>query len=311
MPTSPRRARAAARLAALLASALLAGCAANAATPRAAANDPDRKDWVQIFNGKDLNDWDIKFAHHPLNENFNNTFRVENGLLEVRYDKWTGFKGEFGHIFYKKPFSYYIVAAEYRFVGEQVTGAGPGNAWAIRNNGIMVASQSAESKGFDQDFPISLEVQLLGGLGKGPRPTGNLCTPGTNVVMKGVLVTRHCTNSTSKTYDGDQWVRVEAMVLGDSTVKHIVEGDTVIEYDKPQMGGGSANNLKPGVMQAGKLISSGYITLQAETAPIDFRKVEVLNLEGCTDKRADNYKNYFVKSDNSQCLYNGRPAPTR
>jgi hypothetical protein len=304
MPSSRRTTRAPLRAAALLAAALLAGCAANTASQGASAtNDPNREDWIQLFNGKDLNDWQIKFAHHPLGDNFNNTFRVENGLLEVRYDKWTGFNGEFGHIFYNKPFSYYIVATEYRFVGEQVTGAGPGNAWAIRNNGIMVASQSPESMGLDQDFPMSIEVQLLGGLGKGPRSTGNLCTPGTNVVMEGKLVTRHCTNSTSKTYDGDQWVRVEAMVLGDSVIKHIVEGDTVLVYDKPQEGGGSANNMKPGVMQPGKLISSGYITLQAETAPIDFRKVELLNLEGCTDPKASNYKTYFVKSDNTQCRY--------
>jgi hypothetical protein len=304
MSTSRRTTRAPLRAAALLAAALLAGCAANTASQGASAtNDPNREDWIQLFNGKDLNDWQIKFAHHPLGDNFNNTFRVENGLLEVRYDRWTGFNGEFGHIFYNKPFSYYIVAAEYRFVGEQVTGAGPGNAWAIRNNGIMVASQSPESMGLDQDFPMSIEVQLLGGLGKGPRSTGNLCTPGTNVVMEGKLVTRHCTNSTSKTYDGDQWVRVEAMVLGDSVIKHIVEGDTVLVYQKPQEGGGSANNMKPGVMQEGKLISSGYITLQAETAPIDFRKVELLNLEGCTDPKASNYKTYFVKSDNSQCTY--------
>jgi hypothetical protein len=304
MPSPRRTTRAPLRAAALLAAALLAGCAANTASQGASAsNDPNREDWIQLFNGKDLDDWQIKFTHHPLGDNFNNTFRVENGLLEVRYDRWTGFNGEFGHIFYKKPFSYYIVAAEYRFVGEQVTGAGPGNAWAIRNNGIMVASQSPESMGLDQDFPMSIEVQLLGGLGKGPRSTGNLCTPGTNVVMDGKLVTRHCTNSTSKTYDGDQWVRVEAMVLGDSVIKHIVEGDTVLVYQKPQEGGGSANNMKPGVMQEGKLISSGYITLQAETAPIDFRKVELLNLEGCTDPKASNYKTYFVKSDNSQCTY--------
>jgi hypothetical protein len=304
MSSSRRTTRAPLRAAALLAAALLAGCAANTASQGASAtNDPNREDWIQLFNGKDLNDWQIKFAHHPLGDNFNNTFRVENGLLEVRYDRWTGFNGEFGHIFYNKPFSYYLVAAEYRFVGEQVTGAGPGNAWAIRNNGIMVASQSPESMGLDQDFPMSIEVQLLGGLGKGPRSTGNLCTPGTNVVMEGKLVTRHCTNSTSKTYDGDQWVRVEALVLGDSVIKHIVEGDTVLVYEKPQEGGGSANNMKPGVMQPGKLISSGYITLQAETAPIDFRKVELLNLEGCTDPKASNYKTYFVKSDNTQCTY--------
>jgi hypothetical protein len=236
-----------------------------------------------------------------LNDNYLNTFRVEDGLLKVRYDKWTSFNGEFGHIFYKQPFSYYLVAAEYRFVGNQVTGAGPQLAWALRNNGIMIHGQSAESMGLNQDFPISLEVQLLGGLGKGPRPTGNLCTPGTNVHFGDTLITRHCTNSTSKTYDGDQWVRVEALVLGDSLIKHIVNGDTVLTYRKPEMGGGAANNTKPGVLVNGKPIAEGSISLQAETAEIDFRKVEILNLKGCMDPKAKNYKRYYIKSDPASC----------
>jgi len=153
---------------------------------------------------------------------------------------------------------------------------------------------------------MSLEVQLLGGLSDGkPRPTGNLCTPGTNVHFGDTLITRHCTNSTSKTYDGDVWVRVEALVLGDSIIKHIVEGDTVLVYRKPEMGGGAANNMKPGVKVDGTPISSGTISLQAETAPIDFRKVELLDLEGCTDPKASNYKRYFVKSDPASCTYAG------
>jgi glucose/arabinose dehydrogenase len=258
-------------------------------------------DWMPLFNGKDLKDWDIKFAGYPVGENFRNTFRVEDGMLKVRYDQWTSFSGEFGHIFHKKPFSYYIVAAEYRFVGEQVTGAGPDVSWAIRNNGIMVHSQSATSMGLKQDFPISLEVQLLGGLGRGTRTNGNLCTPGTNVVMNDKLVTTHCINSNSLTYDGDQWVRVEAMVLGDSVIKHIVNGDTVLTYFKPQMGGGNANNTNPGVLVNGQLLSSGYITLQAETAPIDFRKVEIVNLVGCMDPKSPSYRAYFVKADPAAC----------
>jgi hypothetical protein len=290
-------------LASLLA---LAGCASVRPGGAERPNDPDAKEWVQLFNGRDLADWDIKFKGQPLGVNLNDTFRVEDGLLKVRYDKWTGFKGEFGHIFHKRPFSHYVVAAEYRFNGVQVTGAGPQYAWALRNNGIMAASQSAESMGLDQDFPISLEVQLLGGLGNGrPRTTGNLCTPGTNVVMNGKLHTAHCTNSTSQTYEGDQWVRVEALVLGDSIVKHIVNGDTVLTYTKPQMGGGGASNLKPGVYQDAKPITEGYISLQAETAEIDFRKVEVLELKGCTDPRATNYKRYFVTSDPAACRYAG------
>jgi len=269
--------------------------------PSTTINSADAGDWIQMFNGKDLSGWDIKFAKHELNDNYLNTFRVEDGLLKVRYDKWTAFNGEFGHLFYKQPFSYYLVAVEYRFVGNQVTGAGPQLAWALRNNGIMVHGQAAESMGLNQDFPISLEVQLLGGLGRGARSTGNLCTPGTNVHFGDSLITRHCTNSTSKTYDGDQWVRVEALVLGDSLIKHVVNGDTVLTYRKPEMGGGSANNTKPGVLVNGKPIAEGSISLQAETAEIDFRKVEILNLKGCMDPESKNYKRYYIKSDPASC----------
>jgi hypothetical protein len=153
----------------------------------------------------------------------------------------------------------------------------------------------------DQDFPIALEVQLPGGLGTAPRTTANLCTPGTHVVYNGMLHTAHCTNSTSKTYDGDQWVRVEVLVHGDELVRHIVEGQTVLEYSKPQIGGGNVNPVDPAVKVDGTPLTSGYISLQAETAPIDFRKVELVNLEGCSDPRAANYKSYIVKSNPSMC----------
>jgi hypothetical protein len=264
---------------------------------------PTARDWIQLFNGRDLDGWVIKFKGYPLGENVNNTFRVDGGLLKVRYGGWTGFKGEFGHIFHRQPFSHYIVAADYRFVGEQVAGAGHELAWAIRNSGIMIHSQSPESMGLDQDFPMSLEVQLLGGLGRGPRSTANLCTPGTHVYFGDTLVTQHCVNSTSKTYDGNQWVRVEALVLGDSIIKHIANGDTVLVYRKPVMGGEYANDMKPGVKVDGTPLRSGYIALQAETAPMDFRKVEVLNLAGCTDPKARNYRRHYIKSEPKACRY--------
>jgi hypothetical protein len=301
-PSPQRRRTRAAALAALALSVLLPACASLGGS-RASSN-PTRRDWIQMFNGRNLEGWTPKFTKHPLGENFNNTFRVENGLMKVRYDRWTGWDGEFGHIFYKDPFSYYLLAAEYRFVGGQVKGAPSSLAWALRNNGLMLHSQPPETMGLNQDFPISIEVQLLGGLSDGkPRSTANLCTPGTNFVRRDSLITAHCTNSTSKTFDGDQWVRVEVLVLGDSVVKHIVNGDTVMTYNKPQMGGGSANNLTPGIMQPGKLLDRGYITLQAESAEIDFRKVEILNLEGCTDPKAKNYKTYIVKSNPAMCRY--------
>ena len=232
--------------------------------------------WIQLFNGKDLKDWDIKIAKHELNDNFGKTFRVENGLLKVRYDGYSNFDDQFGHIFYKKKFSAYLLVMEYRFVEQQVPG-GPG--WAIRNNGAMIHSQAAATMGKDQDFPVSLEVQLLGGNGTDPRSTGNLCTPGTNVVMNGKLITDHCITSTSKTYHGEQWVTVSALVLRDSVIKHIVEGDTVLTYTQPQIGGGQVSNYDPAVKQDGKLLKEGYIALQGESAPTDFRKIAVFDLE--------------------------------
>jgi hypothetical protein len=256
-------------------------------------------DWIQLFNGKDLNDWTPKFSKYDLGVNLNDTFRVEEGLLKVRYDKWTKFNGEFGHIFYKDPFSYYVLAAEYRFVGEQVPG---GPNWAVRNNGLMLHSPSPRTMLKEQDFPISIEVQLLGGLGDGkPRTTVNLCTPGTNVVMKGALVTAHCINSTSKTYDGDQWVRVEIVVHGDELIRHTVDGQAVLEYSKPQIGGGNVSPVDPAVKVDGTPLTAGFISLQAETAPADFRKVELLNLEGCRDPKASSYRAYFVKDNPAAC----------
>ena len=265
----------------------------------AAKPDPNRPDWIQLFNGKSLDGWTPKFSKHDLGENFNDTFRVENGVLAVRYDKWTKFDGEFGHLFYKDPFSYYRLAAEYRFIGDQVAG---GPAWARRNNGLMLHSPDPKTMVKDQDFPISIEVQLLGGFGDGkPRTTMNLCTPGSNVVLNGKLHTAHCTNSTSKTYDGEQWVRVEVEVHGDELVKHIVEGQTVLEYTKPQIGGGQVSPVDPAIKVDGTPMTGGYISIQAETAPIEFRKIELLNLEGCMDAKSPAYKAYVVKAKPEAC----------
>lgn len=264
------------------------------------AQKADEKEWKQLFNGKNLDGWIPKIRNYALNDNFGNTFRVEDGLMKVRYDAYDKFNERFGHIFYKDKFSYYTFAVEYRFVGDQAN-EGPG--WATRNSGVMIHCQQPETMGKDQDFPISIEVQLLGGLGKGPRTTCNLCTPGTHVVMNDKLFTPHCINSKSKTYDGDQWVRAEVTVLGDSLVRHYINGEMVLEYIKPQIGGGNVSGFNPAVKIDGKPLTEGYISLQSESHPIDFRKVEILNLCGCTDPKAKNYKSYYVKSDNSTCIY--------
>lgn len=260
----------------------------------------DKKEWVQLFNGKNLKGWSPKITGYALNDNFANTFRVRDGLLQVRYDGYDEFKQRFGHLFYNKPYSYYIIAVEYRFTGEQATN-GPG--WATRNSGVMIHGQDPATMGKDQDFPISIEVQLLGGLGKGPRTTANLCTPGTNVVRDGKLFTAHCVNSKSKTYDGDQWLRVETKVLGGEHIEHIIDGEVVLAYDKPQIGGGNVSHHDASLMQDGKILTGGSISLQSESHPIDFRKVELLDLEGCMDSKAKNFKSYFVKAANDHCKY--------
>ena len=258
------------------------------------------ENWIQLFNGQDLDGWTPKIRGHAAGDNFGNTFRVRNGAMQVGYEAYGPFDERFGHIFYERPFSHYILAVEYRFVGEQSEG-GPG--WAVRNSGIMVHSPPPESMGRDQNFPISIEIQLLGGTGEGERTTMNLCTPGTNVVFDGKLVTKHCTKSSSKTYHGDQWVRAEVMVLGSSVIRHIAEGQVVLEYEMPQIGGRNVEGHDPAYMESGKLLDSGYISLQSESHPVEFRKVELLNLAGCMDSSAENYKSYYVKSEPASCRY--------
>jgi hypothetical protein len=263
-------------------------------------SDPNRKDWIQAFNGKNLDGWIPKITGYPLGENFGNTFRVDNGLLKISYDQYPEFGGRFGHIFYRTKFSYYIVAVEYRFTGEQVKG---GPAWGLRNNGIMIHCQAPETMGKDQDFPISVEVQLLGGGPTGERPTANVCTPGTDVFRNGEMLKTHCLNSTSPTFRGDQWVRVEAEVRGAENVRHIVNSQTVLEYGNLRIGGGNVSNFDPAVKKDGTPLGEGYIALQAESHPTEFRKVEILNLSGCMDPKAANYKSYYVHADNATCVY--------
>lgn len=262
--------------------------------------EPDKEEWIQLFNGKDLEGWTVKIRGNEAGENYLNTYRVEDGIMKVNYDGYDAFDEQFGHIFYQQPYAYYRVRVEYRFTGEQAP-KGPG--WAWRNSGIMVHGQTPESMGIDQDFPISIEVQLLGAPEEGTRTTANLCTPGTHVVMDGKLVTQHCINSSSPSYRGDQWVTAEVLVLGNSMIQHEVNGELVHEYFMPQVGGGVVNEFDESMKQDGMLLSSGTISLQSESHPVEFRKVELLNLEGCMDPKANNYKSYYVKADNTSCTY--------
>ncbi len=221
-----------------------------------------KNEWIQLFNGEDLSGWTVKIRGHEAGINHNDTFSVKNGKICVSYEKYDSFDETFGHLFYKAPFSHYLFRAEYRFLGDQASG---GPAWAFRNSGVMIHGQTPETMTEDQDFPNSIEVQLLGGKGEGKRTTGNLCTPGTDVIMDGKLLKRHCLSSTSETYHGDQWVTVEIEVRGSKSIKHIINGETVMAYTRPQLDDGT-------------LLESGTISLQSESHPVEFRKVELKRL---------------------------------
>jgi hypothetical protein len=223
--------------------------------------------WTQLFNGKDLTGWTVKITGYPAGENFGNTFYVEDSILKVKYDAYgDDFAGRFGHLYTNKSYSHYKLRVEYRFVGEQAKG---GPNWAYRNSGAMLHAQAPETMALKQDFPVSIEAQMLGGDGTHERKTGNVCTPGTEVHINGELYKGHCCESTSKTYHGDQWVTIEMIVLGDSIVHHVMEGDTIMTYTRLTAGEGNANPTP---------LTEGRIALQSESHPVEFRKVELLDL---------------------------------
>lgn len=258
--------------------------------------DPTEEEWELLFDGSNMDAWIPKFTGSPLSENVNDIFKVKDSLLQVSYTKQDSFDQRFGHLFYEKPFSHYKIRATYRFLGEQLKG-GPG--WAYRNNGLMLHCQDPNSMALDQDFPNSLELQLLGGDGEHDRPNANLCTPGLHVIMGDSLHQAHCTNSSSATYHGDDWVTVEGLVLGDSLIQHYIDGEVVLEYSKPII----ELDSEDGRFKAGDAVNEGYIAIQAETHPTQFKSIELLNLCGCMDEKATNYKSYYIKSDPTSCKY--------
>jgi hypothetical protein len=246
--------------------------------------------FTSLFNGRDLSGWTPNFAGQPTGVNYKNTFRVEDGLLRVDYSEYETFDEAYGHLYYDVPYSHYRLRFDYRFLGEQVPG---GASWNVRNSGVMLHSQSARSNEIGQTFPVSIELQLLGGLGQAERTTGNVCTPGTAVVLDGQVDYRHCINSSSATYHGDRWVSAEAVVKGGQYMHFLIEGDTVLSFTQPQIGGGFLNNdpnqadwdlgqifesRQDWIDRDGEILTEGYIALQAESHAIDFRNIRIQDL---------------------------------
>ncbi|MEJ7589469.1 MAG: DUF1080 domain-containing protein [Ferruginibacter sp.] len=254
--------------------------------PAFSQHEDGKEEWISLFNGRDINDWVPKINHHETGENYGNTFRVGDSIIKIRYDQYDTFNERFGHLYYKRPFSYYHLVFEYRIVGEWRKDA---PEYTIMNSGVMFHSQDPATMPREQNWPISIEFQLLAGLGDGvARPTGNMCSPGTDVVFEGKVDARHCIPSNSKTYEGDQWVRGEIIVLGDSLITHIINGDTVLQYSKPQIGGGVVANFDPAIKQDGKLLTEGFIALQSEGQPVDFRNIKIRNLRGNRTRKPSN-----------------------
>ncbi|NMH88080.1 3-keto-disaccharide hydrolase [Flavivirga algicola] len=240
------------------------------------ANNNEIDQWVRLFNGENLDGWIPKFYHHELGDNYANTFRVKDGVIQVNYDGYNEFGDRYGHLFYNKPFSSYHLKFEYRFTDQWMKDAA---SYTYRNSGIMFHSQAPKTILKEQNWPISVEYQILAEEKEGvSRPTGNMCSPGTEIFVNNEMATRHCVSSSSKTYKWDEWIKGELLVHADSLIIHMVNGKEVLRYTKPQIGGGTTKGYNPAVKIDGKKLTEGYIGLQAEGQGIEFREIKIKEL---------------------------------
>jgi len=242
--------------------------------------DNDQSDirWINLFNGENLNGWEMKIAGYELNNNYRNTFRVNDGVIKVSYNDYDSFDEKFGHLFYtKKKFKNYHLKMEYRFYGEHANQLKNENeAWNYKNSGVMLHSEDPSKMFLDQEFPVSIEAQFLGGSGERDRPTLNMCSPGTEVDIDGSQALKHCVSSSSNTYHTEDWVSVELIVYSDSIVHHVIDRDTVMTYSNIKIGGGYLSDNFTDLI--GKPLKEGYISLQSEGHPIEFKNIRVKEL---------------------------------
>ena len=233
-----------------------------------------QRKWVSLFNGKDLSDWQIKIAGYPVGENFGNTFSVQDGVINIRYDKYDSFKNRFGALYTKQRYTNYRLKVEYRFVGETAPGA---PSWGYRDGGIQYHCQSPASMELKQSFPVCLEYNLHGGNGKDERPVGEICTPGTIVEINGGNNKSFCTPATVKrTFHGDQWVTAEIEVRS-GIIRHFVNGEEILQFKNPRFDPKHAVAQKF-IVNGKDAIKEGFISLQTNSHPMDFRRIEILEL---------------------------------
>lgn len=231
--------------------------------------------WRPIFDGKSLKGWTPKITGHALGEDPYRTFRARRGAIRVSYDRYAKFAGRFGHLAYRAPFSSYRLRFEYRFRGRWLPDVEP---WQQSNSGVMLHGQPPATMARDQLFPVSIEVQLLGANRAEPSPTANVCTPGTHIVIGGALEKTHCIVSQSAIIPNNKWVKAEILVdRGDFT--HFVNGQPVLRYSVPQYDLGDPDTQR--LVGEGKepALTGGYIYLQSEGHPVEFRNIEIKPLD--------------------------------
>jgi hypothetical protein len=263
-------------LAALTFGFALAGTAQGQALNPVSEQKAAPGDWHSLFNGRDLSGWTVKINKHPLGENFGDTFRVEDGVIKVSYDRYDKFDGQFGHLYSNQAYSSYILRLEYKITGKAIEDSPP---WAKLNSGVMIHSQSPMSMGLNQPFPSSMEFQFLAVGATAGKQSGNVCTPGTNLEMKGKLLTDHIIDSNSKLFPLDEWVAVEVEVRGNEEVIHRINGVEVLRYQHPQLDPKDESGQPLLAAGAPLQLSFGHIALQAESQPIWFRNIRIRQLE--------------------------------
>jgi len=258
----------------------LSACLALCAGAQAGAETVKAGPWRPLFDGRTLEGWTPKVAKHPAGENYHQTFMVDHGVIRVSYAGYDKLDGQFGHLFYKTPFKAYRLRLTYRFLTDGGLPDTP--TWARSNSGIMFDSQSPESMTVEQPFPVSIEFQLLGKDGDAPRPTGAVCTPGTNITFDGVTAKDHCTPpANAPTVPNGTWVKAELEVLPNGEISQKINGVVVHHYANVTLDPDDtvAGGAKPYILARGaQPVTEGYIALQSEGHPIEFKDIEIQEL---------------------------------
>lgn len=236
--------------------------------------DPDREDWIRLFDGRNLDGWLGDGGMVDVDDDLLRFTASTDGYSGAnRGDRWLVQEGDW---------SFYRLRIEYRFPETDLDPAD----WPdgqVRRAAVWVHSTTGDNKS-----PVGMEVELLGGDGENDRPTGNVCTPGTQIDMAGRPVTRECVSSASLTHHGDEWVILEVTVLGAERIEHAIDSVRVLSYERPRLDDGT-------------LLAGGGLAIRSGGWPFDIRRIDLLPLRGCTDPLAANRKSYYVSSDPQAC----------